>query len=270
MALDALTGMDFDEAAGTMDNEAQRKADAALYVKFYLRPMLDQLLTEGGLIKKDHPRVKEIRERGLELAANEDEGVGKDWRKYLVVEPAGRPIYRDVEFVTIMRPGDRDSVIDRPVTDEERKRFAPRYELWKKNNSDEGIAGTPLSELSFLSGALREELVFYGIRSAEQLLSLPETVAQKFMGIHGLQAKVQRWLDAADEKAEAANDRAMREKDAKLAALEQAVALLQERLAAHGERPATLLDEPDDEPAAPARRKAPKRKAPRGRRAAEA
>jgi uncharacterized coiled-coil protein SlyX len=48
---------------------------------------------------------------------------------------------------------------------------------------------------------MREELAYFNIHTAEALTDLSDQVAQKFMGIHQLQARVKHWLDGASSAA---------------------------------------------------------------------
>lgn len=284
MALDPLTGFNFDEAAGTMDVAAQKSADDHLLVQFFLYPVVDYLLTEGGEIPKVHPRVKELRAREAERlavlrrtnpfteeppekpAADAPEAAKAlyaeqhaEWdlhrkrhddelkelsailqdhpenAKLYVVVKQGRPVYSEKEFVRIIKPGDRDSVLEVPLDEDYKKRFFPRYRLWKEKG-DEALSGTPLKEVPFINSAQREEFAFFGVRTVEQLVSLSDTVKQHFMGINALIAKAQAWLDATTGGSSAiARLQADAEaKDGELAALRQAVADLQKQLASKG------------------------------------
>jgi hypothetical protein len=221
------------EAMGNMSDAAQAAADSKMYVKFYMRPMLDELATNGGLLAEDHPRLEELVEAGRKVKPSKTE------EGHVVVSPAGRPIYRDTEFVIIMRRGDRDLIVDEPVTDAHRRRFRQRYVDWKAGN-EEATTGTPLEQVPFVTAAQREEFAFFKVRTAEQLLDLDDTVVQKFMGIRQLQERVRRFLEAADgAAARQAHAQELALRDAKLSELEGRVAELMRQLdAATAPRPA--------------------------------
>lgn len=148
-----------DNEVGPMDmaHEAARKADERLFVQFYMSPTLQQKETED----------------------------------------AGRPIYKDVEFVRIIVPGQKDLIIEQPVDQFVKARFARRYADWKSGAAEEAVVGTPLGDLSFINASMREELAYFKVRTAEQLVSMPDNLAQRFAGMQQLKARVQQFLDAA-------------------------------------------------------------------------
>ena len=232
-------GFDFDHAAGTLTNDEQRAADSKLNVSFSKMAVLDQLLTEGGLVHKKHPKVKEAEKLHLEMHEWEEDS------KFVVIEPAGRNIYREVDFVRIIIPGNRDNINERALTPDDKLRFADRYARWKKGE-DENL-GTPVKEIPFINAAQREELAFFGIHSAEQLLSASDQVTQKFLGFRALQQKVQRWQEALAGDGTKNIERALAEKDAELQGMKQAIAELQAQLASAGAHP--QAESPRQQPA---------------------
>lgn len=226
----------FDQAMGTMTPEEMQDADNHLRVEFIKRAVKDELLTEGGLISIRHPRLAELKERGVAMKPYIKAFPTED--DHFVVEPAGRLICREIEFIRITMAGNRLSVIERPVEDGDRKRFAKRYEQWRAGQSTAGLVGTPLAEVPFLDSAMREEFAYFNIHTAEQIIDLPESVAQQFRGIHQLQQRVKHWLDGASsaaavakveqekaaQKAELdATRNALRELQAQMADLQKAV-----------------------------------------------
>src|SRR5436190_15798037 len=56
---------------------------------------------------------------------------------------AGRPIFDDVECMRATTPGDRNNIIDRPATAQDKARFAKQYAAFKAGKSEEDqISGT--------------------------------------------------------------------------------------------------------------------------------
>ena len=57
---------------------------------------------------------------------------------------AGRAIYKEIDYITIIVPGDKASIVERPVQDYDATRFAAKYANWKANA---GVVqeGTPIS-----------------------------------------------------------------------------------------------------------------------------
>jgi hypothetical protein len=148
---------------------------------------------------------------------------------------AGRPIFEERDFVKIMVPGDKDTVIDREVWDDpynamsDTGRWPKLYEAFKSGRDQLEISGTPLSILAtlrppILSEAHVEEFKPFGVHTAEQLVAIPDAVGAKFMGIQDLKRKVQQFLDAAKSEAPVAHLRAkLDEKENEVEALRAAL-----------------------------------------------
>lgn len=145
----------------------------------------------------------------------------------------GRPIYDDREFVTIMVPGDKDTVIDRPASQMDRDRFATRYAAFKNKHNQELASGTPLSSMTFLTAGQVKELEFFNCHTVEQLADLADSNSQRFMGIQQLKRMAQDFLRAAKEQAPLTAMRAaLDQKDQELLEAKEAIKELAERLKA--------------------------------------
>lgn len=108
---------------------------------------------------------------------------------------ANRPIYEDTEYVEIMAPGEKNSIVQRPATAEDTFRFRTHYEQFKAGIKEQEV-GTPLKVLPFLSEGQIEELAYFKIRTVEKLANLSDSVMQNFMGARELQQRAQRFLQA--------------------------------------------------------------------------
>lgn len=220
----------FDQAAGTMTMEEARSADDHLRVDFVKRAVKDELLTDGGLISVRHPRLQELKEKNIPMKPYIKVFPTED--DHFIVEPAGRLICRDVEFIRILLPGNRLNVIERPIDAQDKQRFARRYDQWKSGVATAGLVGTPLAEVPFLEAAMREELAYFNIHTAEQLVELSEAVAGQFRGIHQIQARVKHWLDGASGAAQVEKMAAeKRAQEAELKATRDALQKLQAQMA---------------------------------------
>lgn len=118
----------------------------------------------------------------------------------------GRKICRQVEFVKIIAPADKTVVIDRRAEDEDRFRFRDRYEAFKNGLAQEAVSGTPLSALALtvppvLDLADVEMYKFYNVHTAEQLVTMADGLAMKFMGHQERKRKIQAFIDASKENA---------------------------------------------------------------------
>lgn len=113
----------------------------------------------------------------------------------------GRLICREVDFVMIMVPGDKHSIIRRPVQKRDIERFGDRYSAYKAGKAQEAASGTPLHTVSWLSKAQVKELEFLGVHTLENLAGMPDSVAQKFMAVQGLKQRAKDAIAAAKEAA---------------------------------------------------------------------
>jgi hypothetical protein len=114
---------------------------------------------------------------------------------------AGRPIFKDEEYIKISIPGDRDQIV-RPVRGAsslgpaDSDRFPTLYQAFK-NNQAAPTQGTPLSTLPFVTASQAAELAAVKIHTAEQLVVVPDALSSKIMGFQSLRKRVQQFLDAA-------------------------------------------------------------------------
>jgi len=136
---------------------------------------------------------------------------------------AGRKVYDDVETITIISPGQRDTLVTE-VTETYKRRFQKRYDAWKAR-MEAPESGTPLTELPWITPGQVQEFAFFNVKTCEQLLAMPETSASKFMGFQQLKQRIQRYVDASDAKAPAMKMEAeLNKRDEEIAALKDQVA----------------------------------------------
>lgn len=181
-ALQNATPTNFDaldqQLAQASSYDANRYSkDDALYVQFYTRPLLDQEASQA----------------------------------------AGRAIYKDTEFVKIMVPGDKTTMIDRPIKiiEDESQRFPRQYAAFKAG-AEEQVIGTPIGLLPGISPSQIEEYRYLGLRTVEQLASAKDDVVLKVMGMQDARERAKRLLAVLEGKAEAAADAARDDRIAKL------------------------------------------------------
>lgn len=108
----------------------------------------------------------------------------------------GRAVYREVDFIRIMVPGDKLSIVERPVDSIDERRFAARYERWKAG-AGQAVEGTPLSSLPNMTPSKVEEYKFFNITTVEQLAGAPDSVGQKFFGFNEDKRRANAFLEVA-------------------------------------------------------------------------
>ena len=116
---------------------------------------------------------------------------------------AGRPIFDEHDFVRVITPGSRDTVITRVADGSDYAlRFHAQWARYKAGQNQD-VSGTPLSQLPWMSVGQVAEFAAVGCRTVEQLVGMPDNLSQKFMGHHQLKQRAQVYLDAAKEAAPA-------------------------------------------------------------------
>jgi hypothetical protein len=135
-------------------------------------------------------------------------------------QEAGRPVFYDQEFISIIIPGSRE-VSTFMMDDTYRRRFAKAYERWKAAEGDQQkIDGTLLSELTWMSKSQIAELNYSNVYTVEQLANLPDVLARGFMGAQQLKDRAKRYLEAAAGEAPMLKMQAeLEQRDQKIASL---------------------------------------------------
>jgi hypothetical protein len=149
----------------------------------------------------------------------------------------GRKCFKDVEFVRIMIPGDRNPAADRRVqrTDndvtDDRLRFPKQYARFKNQQEQPIHDGTPLNLWPGISGSLVEELKFINIHTVEQLADLADTYVGKMPNGQSLKAKAATFVQALkDQSAVNKLQMALEERDNRIQVMEQNLAALMEQV----------------------------------------
>lgn len=112
----------------------------------------------------------------------------------------GRAIYEEVDYLRIHVPGDKSSVIERPVNELDVQRFGDRYNKWKAGQA-EAVIGTPLSALPGMSPSKVEEYKFFKLVTVEQLAEANDGLGQKFMSFHQDKQRAQAFMEVARNNA---------------------------------------------------------------------
>lgn len=131
----------------------------------------------------------------------------------------GVPKYVDMDFITIIVPGNRDLTVHAPVTDFYQWRFKREWEAFKRGQ-EAVMTGTPLELWAALKPSEIDELKHQGIRTVEQLANLSDSVNGVLRNFYAMKAKAQRFLDEAkDTAANGALRAQLDEQSAELAAM---------------------------------------------------
>lgn len=136
---------------------------------------------------------------------------------------AGRPIYDDTDFIKIMTPGDRDNIIDRPIRDEDKFRFARQWQAYKNGDGDR-VEGTPLAHWPQVTRGQVEEFKYFNVTTVEQLADLRDDTVQRMPGANRLKDLAKAYVaTAAGEAPLVEKQKQIDEQAAQIAALQEQV-----------------------------------------------
>lgn len=109
-------------------------------------------------------------------------------------------LYKDVEYVTILIPGDKTLNVHRPVQPADRARFATSYNAFLQKKGAV-LLGIPLAGWPLVSESQRKELDYFNIATVEQLAEVSDNFAGGMMGVQQLKQAAQKFLAANREAA---------------------------------------------------------------------
>jgi len=143
---------------------------------------------------------------------------------------AGRAVYEETDYVKIYVPGDKSSVVERPVTEQDIQRFQARYDKWKSGQA-EAVVGTPLSSLPSMTPAKIEEYKYFKVLTVEQLAEANDNLGQKFMGFHADKQRAKAFLEVAAGNAPIERmNQELAQRDAEIETLKQQMAALMSKM----------------------------------------
>jgi len=171
---------------------------------------------------------------------------------------AGRPIFKDCDFVRIMIPGDNLTEIDTYANENHKQRFPKQWLQYQATqDTTNEIIGTPVEEWPLISQSQAQELRGVKFMTVESIANASDLQLQRIgmiagMSPHAFRDKAKTFLNLAEETAEATkraeeinqlkqelaqkdeeNARIKAETDAKLALMQEQMATI---LAAVGEK----------------------------------
>lgn len=113
-------------------------------------------------------------------------------------EKEGRPVFREIPFVRIQTPGDRNNVLEVKANEYYKQRFPREWRAFQDNQGSDAVVGTILSQWPQITKSQVKEAEFFGIRTVEQLASLNDNNVQRLgMGWMDLRNKAKAYIDAA-------------------------------------------------------------------------
>jgi hypothetical protein len=214
------------------------------YVRFYLRSVQNMLKSNGGTIDVEPHTAPEYLETFKEYGAH----LSSDSKK-VIVKGAKRAIFEPVEYVEILTPGDKDTIVNRPVRETDRYYWPEKYVAFKNGTAHNGSDGTPLSACGFLTPERVEELKTLRIYTVEALADVTDGNLPT-LGMHARseRTKARDWLAALNGTGAVAELRAQNEALMKrLAALERQAA---ESAGVPAETPSAAVVESSEKPKA--------------------
>ncbi|CAB4136667.1 hypothetical protein UFOVP312_40 [uncultured Caudovirales phage] len=113
---------------------------------------------------------------------------------------AGRAVYEEIDYVRIHVPGDKSSVVERPVNQQDIFRFQERYNKWKAGQ-EEAVTGTPLTALPGMNPSKIEEYKFFKLVTVEQLAEANDNLGGKFMSFQQDKQRAKVFLEVAKNNA---------------------------------------------------------------------
>lgn len=156
---------------------------------------------------------------------------------------AGRPIFKEFDFVRICVPGDNLTEIDTYAQESHKARFPRQWAHYQNQvGSQEQIIGTPIEEWTLISRSQADELKGIKFRTVEDVANCSDLQLQRIgmiagMSPHGFRDKAKQFLNLASESAEVAQKeaemQALREENAKIKAETDAkLAKMEEQMSA--------------------------------------
>lgn len=167
---------------------------------------------------------------------------------------AGRPIFKEFDFVRICVPGDNLTEIDTYAQESHKQRFPRQWAHYQNQVAgQEVLIGTPIEQWPLVTRSQAEELKGIKFATVESIANCSDLQLQRIgmiagMSPHSFREKAKSFLNLASDSAEIAqreaelqalreeNDKIKAETEAKLAAMQEQMSAI---LAAVAEKPKT-------------------------------
>lgn len=144
---------------------------------------------------------------------------------------AGRPIFRDVDFVKIITPGDSSNIYDQPAKPHHKERFPRQWEQYKRGE-EQASDGTPLEAWPRMTPSKIAAYKFANVFTVEAVATIADANASHMpMDFMDDRVAARAYLLAAEDSAYAQRMAAENAaKDAEIAQLRATVADLGKRM----------------------------------------
>lgn len=110
---------------------------------------------------------------------------------------AGRPVFRDAEYIEKRVVGDNNNVVDREIRAEDKQQFGRQYEDWKRGR-EQTAPGIPLTEWPGLTPSQVDTLRYNHVSTVELLAEISDQNLSKLgMGYDALRQRARDYLAAA-------------------------------------------------------------------------
>jgi len=167
----------------------------------------------------------------------------KSVKQDIASEEAGRPIFKEFDFVKIMIPGDNLTEIDTYAQNSHKQRFPRQWAHYQNQmGSHEDVIGTPIDQWPQVTRSQADELRGLKFHTVESIADCSDQQLQRIgmvagMSPHNFRLKAKAFLNLANDSAEVAHReaemQALKEENAKIKAETDAkLAAMQEQMSA--------------------------------------
>lgn len=109
-------------------------------------------------------------------------------------------IYNEVEYVTIISPGNKETVIHQPATEFHKWRFPMEFEAFRLGK-EQAVPGTPIEAWDILSDEQIKDLKHHNLQTIEQVARIADGVSGPLRAFVTLKLKARAWVEQHGQKA---------------------------------------------------------------------
>lgn len=143
---------------------------------------------------------------------------------------AGHPVYDDMEYITVIVPGDKTSIIHRPVWAQDKQRFSRQYAQFK-SGLEQSVVGLPLKLWGGMTLGQAKEFEYFNVKTVEQLAEMSDNNGANIHGFNGLKQRARDYIAQTKESQPMLAMRAeIEKKDSEIAAINANFAELSEQV----------------------------------------